>query len=434
MKKIIFTTLFFSLFVVSVFAQVGIGTNTPNASSVLDLTSTSKAFLPPRMNTAARDAIQSPVAGMVIFNTTTNCIELYRGSGWYNMCTGGTALLPTITSFTPSSGPVGTSVTITGTNLTSATVKFNNTTASVSVNTATSITCTVPSGATTGNITATTTDGTATSASVFTVTGGVLTSNEVAKSNLIAHWRFDDSKIEDTSGVLPFSSTGTQAYVTGKIGKALQFTGAQLIYPTIAKINNATALQNGFTLSMWVQLPSNTTNYSPLWQVNGNIGDIFGLVGLAFRKNGDVFDFDGALTHVNGTGTHSTGFGAHLEGSSFSFASATWAFITMTYDDATRKISYYGNGTKIGEKAVDVSVIPALEKFELVTTASNPGVSISQVSFGALNTNPPFTTGPAPASWQNSNLTGVVDDVRLFNKALSGTEISDLYTRGSAGN
>lgn len=48
--------------------NVGIGTTTPNASAVLDASSTSKGFLPPRMTTVQRDAIASPAAGLVIFN------------------------------------------------------------------------------------------------------------------------------------------------------------------------------------------------------------------------------------------------------------------------------------------------------------------------------------------------------------------------------
>ena len=69
---------------------------------------------------------------------------------------------PAITALSPTSGMVGASVTITGTNLSSATsVKFNGTAAtSVSANTATSVTAVVPTGATTGNVTVTTSAGT----------------------------------------------------------------------------------------------------------------------------------------------------------------------------------------------------------------------------------------------------------------------------------
>jgi hypothetical protein len=80
---------------------------------------------------------------------------------------------PAISSFTPTSGPVGTSVTITGANFTGASsVTFNGTSATFTFDSATQITATVPTGATTGPIAVTTTAGTGTSASNFTVTVG----------------------------------------------------------------------------------------------------------------------------------------------------------------------------------------------------------------------------------------------------------------------
>jgi len=85
----------------------------------------------------------------------------------------GVGAAPTITSFTPASGSTGTSVTITGTNLTGVTaVKFNGTTATFTPSTATSVVAKVPAGATTGKITVTTPVSTATSATDFTVTTG----------------------------------------------------------------------------------------------------------------------------------------------------------------------------------------------------------------------------------------------------------------------
>jgi len=81
-----------------------------------------------------------------------------------------TATPPTITSFTPSEGKVGQSVTIIGTNLTGATsLTFNGTGASIVVNSATQITATIPTGASTGPISVTTPEGSASSLTSFVV-------------------------------------------------------------------------------------------------------------------------------------------------------------------------------------------------------------------------------------------------------------------------
>ena len=78
---------------------------------------------------------------------------------------------PTVSAFQPTSGPVGTSVIVTGANLTGASaVSFNGMSATFAVNGATQITATVPSGATTGKVSVTTSAGSASSASNFTVT------------------------------------------------------------------------------------------------------------------------------------------------------------------------------------------------------------------------------------------------------------------------
>jgi len=62
--------------------NVGIGTTSPNAAALLDVSSTAKGFLPPRMTTAQRDAIATPPAGLMIYNTTTNKLNFYNGTAW----------------------------------------------------------------------------------------------------------------------------------------------------------------------------------------------------------------------------------------------------------------------------------------------------------------------------------------------------------------
>lgn len=60
--------------------SVGIGTTTPAASAKLDVSSTTQGLLLPRMTSTQRDAISSPAAGLLIYNTTTTKLEIYNGS------------------------------------------------------------------------------------------------------------------------------------------------------------------------------------------------------------------------------------------------------------------------------------------------------------------------------------------------------------------
>ena len=92
MKRILFL-LFLCVAVHSLTAQRGIGTNTPNASSVLDISSTTKGFLPPRMTYAQMTAIVSPTAGLTVY--CTDCepvgVHYYDGSFFLNIQTRATS-------------------------------------------------------------------------------------------------------------------------------------------------------------------------------------------------------------------------------------------------------------------------------------------------------------------------------------------------------
>jgi hypothetical protein len=73
------------------YAQVGVGTATPHASAALDVTSTTKGLLPPRMTQTQRNAISTPMAGLMVY--CTNCgsgePQYYNGTSWLNMVGGG---------------------------------------------------------------------------------------------------------------------------------------------------------------------------------------------------------------------------------------------------------------------------------------------------------------------------------------------------------
>jgi hypothetical protein len=62
--------------------NVGIGTTSPNANAILDVSSTTKAFMPPRMTTTQKNAVATPTAGMVVYDSTLNKLSVYTGAVW----------------------------------------------------------------------------------------------------------------------------------------------------------------------------------------------------------------------------------------------------------------------------------------------------------------------------------------------------------------
>lgn len=62
--------------------SVGIGTSSINASAILDVTSTARGFLAPRMTTAQKNAIATPATGLLVYDTTLNAFNFYNGSVW----------------------------------------------------------------------------------------------------------------------------------------------------------------------------------------------------------------------------------------------------------------------------------------------------------------------------------------------------------------
>ena len=178
-------------------------------------------------------------------SVTTNCITVQSVTDF----TIGASTFPTITSFTPVSGLVGITVTISGTNFSTTpvnnTVKFNGTTAVVTASTTTSITTTVPASATTGKIAVTVAGNTANSTNDFTVTTPLPTI----------------TSFTPVSGQVntPVTITGTN-FSTTPANNTVKFNG------TTAVVSASTAT------SITVTVPANATTGEITVTIAGNTG------------------------------------------------------------------------------------------------------------------------------------------------------------------
>jgi subtilisin family serine protease len=261
------------------------GTNFTGATAV-KLNGTSATFT---VNTSTQ------IMATVPANTTTGPISVTTAAGTATSATSFT-VAPRITGFTPASGAVGSSVVISGVNFTDAAdVMFNGTATRFTIDSAVSITATVPAGATSGKISVMTAAGTATSAANFsvvssiatfsptsgapgtsvTVTGGTFTGATAVKFNGLAATFAVNSPTQITATVPANATTGPISVTTpagtatsatsftvapritgftpvsGAVGASVAINGANFTGATAIKFNGASA---AFTVNSAIKI------------------------------------------------------------------------------------------------------------------------------------------------------------------------------------
>ena len=245
---------------------------------------------------------------------------------------------------------------------------------------------------------------------VFTISG-YAASDEIAPASLVAYWSFEEDMAETFSGIEPTRHEVTQT--NGFVGQAASFNATSpswLLYePSEAIIN-----LESFTISFWVN-PTFVDN-----DANNSIDGIIGLVGLSnpgrfwgnlewFIENGsnpDKATLKVIITQDNATETD-------IVVNNYKGLFNNWTNHTLTYDAGTSTLAYYINGSRLATKTA-----PWTGPMSFVN--SGP-IVMGTVQF---QTSPSLTThGPEP--WA-SHLTGTIDEVRVYNKALSDTDINAL--------
>ncbi|MGH3372870.1 MAG: IPT/TIG domain-containing protein [Nocardioidaceae bacterium] len=275
------------------------------------------------------------------------------------------APVPTISSFSPSSGPVGTSVTINGTGLSGATaVKFGGIAAtSFSVNpSGTQISTTVPSGAVTGKITVTTPAGTVTSATNFTVTTTAPTISSFSpKSGPVGtSVRINGSGFAGATAVR-FNGVAAASFTVNAQGTRIDTrvpTGATTGKITVTTPGGTATSAANFT----VTIPAPTiTSFSP---TSGRTGTAVTITGAAF------------------TGATAVRFGGVR--ASFVVNSATQITATVPVGAVTGKISVTTPGGT-GTSAAQFTVVPTFHSRSISISLRRHLVVRGTVSAGGFD-------------------------------------------------
>ncbi|NIJ51422.1 LamG domain-containing protein [Dyadobacter arcticus] len=241
--------------------------------------------------------------------------------------------------------------------------------------------------------------------------GGFTSTSEIASANLIAYFPFDGDYVDVVSKTAG-TNTGT-TFANGLKGKAMKGakSGYVLFNPTAAILG-----LKSFTMTYWVNSQSTTA-----------AGGIIGLVGLS-KKDGFWGNIE---TFFENGGTTTDGiFKAHIQNDTLDTWVAkegivnlynSWTHIALSYDATSSTFSIYVNGSKTA-----TSTVPKFGNLKW----KNPG----QMVFGTVQfqTTPSLTTGAKGQDWA-SYLTGLLDEVRIYDVALKDNEVDALVKLESRG-
>ena len=247
---------------------------------------------------------------------------------------------------------------------------------------------------------------------------GYSSSDDVYPKNLVAYWTFDDTKNESISKTAPTSSLN-DSYVAGVKGKALKLNAGFVYYASQINAFKSDALKS-FTLSHWVQITNNGSKKTMTFQIarpanfNGSLDVRLNTQSYPATET-NILKVNPRFTTVGG------GSQDNLNASlSPKIGATVWTHLVLTYDGTTGVFKMWADGVNIGSynnRGVGNNLFKSYEPGEIVIGGNYntiPGKTVStDVSF--------------------ANMTGSIDEIRVYNVVLPDAHIKALNNLGRAG-
>lgn len=276
--------------------------------------------------------------------------------------------------------------------------------------------------------------------------GGYNSADEVAAASLKAYWPLNGNGTESKSSTNPSASVGA-TYISGAKGQGLNLTAGYLDYPSIAALNTSSG---SITISCWAKLLNTKaavgaeSHISEIFNISGStpgngyigvLGETHNLVAI------DTIQVKGHFETKKDDGTFSGGDAVNMTKMEpwmisdndnpanlikhLAFANkigGQWAHLVYVYDGAAGKNTIWVNGVKISNPVWEVR---------------NGGAPLPLV-YGStthpiIGARSNFIAGLATGDAWNKAMTGGVDEIRIYDKALIQADINSLYELEKAG-
>ena len=261
--------------------------------------------------------------------------------------------------------------------------------------------------------------------------GNYNNSNDVAAANLVAHWTFDSTNEETISHTAPANAINA-SFVKGIKGPALHLNAGYILYPVISALNTANGLAS-CTVSMWINVDNNGSQATEFFALTPDptTQTDWGSVLNMYAETGHPVSTDDTLALHAAVGTYASGVRAGGDNindygtreTDFKTVHGTnkWIQYVLRYDAVQSTVDIYANGTLVSNNNFRVRMVNGALLGPLVSP-----IPVQVLIGGFPNAATGFPLSGAQ-SWQ-ALLTGSIDELRVYNKALGDDEIHALFS------
>ena len=262
---------------------------------------------------------------------------------------------------------------------------------------------------------------------------GYNNANEVGAADLVAYWPLDGNGTESKSNTAPSSTVGA-TYEAGAKGQGLKLTNGYLTYPVITSL---TSNLSAYTISAWVRLSNNKTETSAtastifsMTRTDEWIGhmNLYAETGR-YEATNDTIQVKQGFGSTSGTEIYETfpklepwmiednlvNPGKHVANANK--IGGKWAQLVATWSGADNKLIIYSNGQKISSPAFEVR-------------GSNTNIVFNSTTFPMIGA---FGNVATTTDTWNKPMSGNLDEIRVYKKALNAADVNSLYELEKAG-
>ena len=241
----------------------------------------------------------------------------------------------------------------------------------------------------------------------------------IATANLVAYFPFESAttSISKGDGITFNKVGGAGAFVVGRRGNAYQGSTSQAYLQYNLTATSALSNLSEYSYAAWIKTPAPVGGAASVFNLNGgdaNLGNLDFII--ESQSNADSLALKPFLLN-------STSVWQAQDMWTWKKTNSTdkWIHVVSTYNKTTSVMSLYVNGQIINTGIKYGGPVPTVGAQPLLGALTF--VNMTKFYIGAWE---PLVTGVAPSDWMKY-YPGMVDELRIYNKGLSATEVKALY-------